>query len=104
MDKTLRIRSNFYRRPDQWEGNGLNESYAQGSFSNGERFLVYPKLGTFYLEVDNLIVDRIRIKSSDLIPIQHPDIWLKYAKTLLDAYGNPKGLTYESDESETVRD
>lgn len=104
MDKTLRIRSNFYRRPDQIEGNGLNESFAEGSISNGERFLVYPKLGTFYLEVDHLIVDRVRIETSDLIPIQRPDIWLRYATQLLDKYTEPKGLTYQSDESEVIRD
>lgn len=96
MDNVIRIRSNFYRRPDQIEGNGLNESYAEGVFSNGEKFLVYPKLGTFYLEVDNLIVDKIRIESKDLLPIQSPEIWLKYAKQLLDKYALPKGLTYES--------
>lgn len=99
MDSVLKIRSNYYRTPDQWEGNGLNESYASGSFSNGERFLVYPKLGTFYLEVDRLIVKRKRILSEHLLSIQRPDIWLKYAKELLDSYAEEKGLTYQGDES-----
>lgn len=86
MEREIRIKSNYYRKVGQVEGNGLNGSYAEGVLKNGSTYLTYPKLGVFYLEVDKLIVDRINIEPNDLLSIENPIKWLKYANFLLDKY------------------
>jgi hypothetical protein len=81
----LLIVSNSYKRLDQYQGNGLNPSEAVICI-NGKNIKIYPKLGTFYLEEDDYIVDRISIISEDQGRTELPEIWLKYAKKLLTRY------------------
>ena len=88
----LQIKSNFYKTPDQYEGNGVYAEYVDGCFSNGLDFLVYPLRGIFYLWVgkgkEKRLIKSERVQGYPDMDLYHRDdvTFFKYVELLLDWY------------------
>jgi hypothetical protein len=84
--KTIRILSNFYRSPDQYGGNGLYNGWAQGNFTNGLGYRIFPRLGNFTLEITDGNRIYRGIDGEDQCMIDIPQIWVRYASEMLADY------------------
>ena len=90
----LQIKNNFYKRPDQFEGNGIYDEYVEGCFSNGLDFLVYPFRAIFYLWVgkgkEKRLIKNERLKGYPDFDLYHRDdvTFFKYVELLLDWYND----------------
>jgi len=83
----LQTRTNFFRRAEDFQGNGLNGTYCEGKFENGSRFYAYPFSGNFYLYVNDLMVDKRRVIAEDqLWYMYRSDVFYKYVDAMLTDY------------------
>lgn len=88
----LQIKSNFYKTPDQYEGNGVYAFYTEGCIDNKYYFRAYYLNGVVYLEAGPSYENRY-IKKRRTIEMEHfnmievvPEIFISYVNQLLDEY------------------
>lgn len=88
----LQIKNNFYKTPEQFQGNGVYKDFVEGCFEDGKDFLLYPFRGVFYLWVgygeELKIIATIRVKGVNDMNSYHikEETFFKYADPLLDWY------------------
>lgn len=90
----LQIKSNYYKTPDQYEGNGVYDEYVEGCFSNGLDFRVYPFRAIFYLEIgkgkERRLIKKEYVDETFDFELYHrdPEVFFKYTNRLLDWYSD----------------
>lgn len=96
----LQIRANWFRTPEQYQGNGAFTQFVEGCIEeNGKNFRVFPLRSQFWMEVGTgkelVLWKKIRVrlektegKTNDDIFIYEvdPDVFIKYANELIDSY------------------
>lgn len=99
----LKIQTNWYKTPQQYQGNGGEASYIRGCFvadgCSNVYFKIFPMQVQFYLYVGNNpeqleMYSKLRVHGEDLYSGYErvPEIYIRYANNLLDSYieNNPK--------------
>jgi hypothetical protein len=88
----LQITTNWYKSPEEFQGNGLSNFYIKGTFEEyNEDFRILAFYSNFYLEIgrnnEYKMVKKIRVESEDLLTYkQFANTILKYANKLIDWY------------------
>jgi hypothetical protein len=93
----LQIQTNWYKTPDQYQGNGGESSYVKGCLiADGcpnKYFKIYPMQVQFYLYIGEnpqelALYSILRVSGSDLYSGYEvvPKIYFKYVNQLLDSF------------------
>lgn len=93
----LKIQTNWYKTPSQYQGNGGHPSFVEGCLISEEKetlyFMIYPFQNQFFLQIgpnreQNYQHSRLRVSGSDFYSGYErvPGIYFKYVNSLLESF------------------
>ena len=88
----LQIVTNYYKSPEEFEGNGLSSFYIFGRFEEDNlNFRIWAFSGNYFLDVGNnkmyKTIKKLRVQGRDFVGYETlASVILKYANELIDWY------------------